>query len=179
MRVQVDNERKGKRENMRRRESRGREQPDWEAMAGNLPAKACNPRKQKPRKCEAGKLPLELLRPRGHQSRPETRQALQRTVEGRVRRQPCALVAVGYLEKKSGGPLRQTVRTGLVCLCCDALYSRGPQSINARSVWAQTRHNSRESIGIRDALIMYAVRIARIHVRLTSKLSLVTFKYSR
>ena len=61
--------------------------------------------------------------------------------------------------KKSGGPLRQIVRTGLVCLCCDALYSRGPQSINARLVWAQTRHNSRESIGIRDALIMYAVRI--------------------
>ena len=61
--------------------------------------------------------------------------------------------------KKSGGPLRQIVRTGLVCLCCDALYSRGPQSINARLAWAQTRHNSRESIGIRDALIMYAVRI--------------------
>ena len=52
------------------------------------------------------------------------------------------------------------MRTGLVRLCCKALYSRGPQSINARSVWAQTRHNSRESIGIRDALIMYAVRIA-------------------
>ena len=30
----------------------------------------------------------------------------------------------------------------------------------ARLVWAQTRHNSRESIGIRDALVMYAVRIA-------------------
>ena len=71
-----------------------------------------------------------------------------------MRRQPCALVAIGYSAKKSGGPLRQIVRTGLVCLCCDALYSRGPQSINARSVWAQTRHNSRESIGI-----MYAVRI--------------------
>ena len=61
--------------------------------------------------------------------------------------------------KKSGGP-RQIVQTGFVCLCCDALYSRGLHSINARSVGAQARHTSRESIGIRDALIMYAVRIA-------------------
>ena len=64
--------------------------------------------------------------------------------------------------KKSGGPLRQIVRTGLVCLCCKALYSRGPQSINARWVWAQTRHNSWESSGIRDARIMYAVRIGNL-----------------
>ena len=76
-----------------------------------------------------------------------------------MRRQPCALVAVGYSEKKSGGEVRQIVRTGLGCLCCKALYSRGPQSINARSVSAQRGHNSRESIGIRNTLIMYAVRI--------------------
>ena len=63
--------------------------------------------------------------------------------------------------KKYGGPLWKIVRTGLVCVVT-RLYSRRPQSINARSVWAQTRHNSRESIGILDALIMYAVRIVKI-----------------
>ena len=62
-------------------------------------------------------------------------------------------------EKKSGSPLRQIVRIGPVGLCCKALYSRGPQSINARSAWAPTRHNSRESSGICDAPIVYAVRI--------------------
>ena len=63
--------------------------------------------------------------------------------------------------KKSGGPLQQIVRTSPVWLCCKALYSRGPRSINARSAWAPTRHNSRESSGIRDVFIMYALRIAR------------------
>ena len=61
--------------------------------------------------------------------------------------------------KKSGDPLGQIVRTGFVGLCRKELYSGGPQSTNARSTWAPTRHNSRESSRSRDAPNMYAVRI--------------------
>ena len=80
---------------------------------------------------------------------------------------------------KSGGPLRQIVRTGPVWLCCKALYSRGHQSINARSAWAPTRHRSRESSGIRDPLIMYVLHLVKFFGSSSSTLGPTFLSLSR